>query len=251
MSFPQDIAPKPSLICVGTVTEVENGYLSDSENYYVIPVKISGLDASRDFTVNILYQPQWFTKEFNTIVNIREFKNENTGDKGYLKGSAWVYSTYINFIGDPEKYGDKSVAYLRGLCGSEAKYVELADRLFNLEVPEGSEGPSVEDVTECMREFLENNQGADGTPMRIGYILEQEQKDSGETDDNGRKIYVGTKNMVLPTNQRFHPAFFDVNAKQVKFYTKKAEKSETKDKVTKEPTGFFRYKMMFTEEVPF
>ena len=243
-TFVNDVAPKPSLYCVGTVAEVENAHLSDSENYMVVPIKISARDAGKDITIQFLYQPPWFTKDFNSILGLRTFKQENINDNGNLSGAGWVYSTYINNIGDD----DKAVSVLRGICGSQAKFEELSDRLLNLEVPEGTDGPTPEDVTETLREFLENNQGKDGAPMLIGYTLDQESKKTDEINpETGKNVYVRTKRYVLGRKA----TFWDVNKKNLAYFTKRAEGSGVKDKETGELTGEFYQKMTFTETMPF
>ena len=252
-TFVNDFPAKPSLYCVGVVTEVGNGHLSDSQHYMVIPIKISAKDAGKDTTVNFLYQPNWFTKNFNTILNLRSFKEEFMTEKGNLGGAAWVYSTYINNISDNEK----AVSMLRGLCGSFAKFEELSNALLNLPVPEGSDGPSVDDVTETLRDFLENNMDQNGEHMLIGYVLEQESKRTNEVNpETGKTVYVRTKRYIIPTptfdTARYNKVtFWDVTRKNITHFTNDAEKSEIKDKATGEGTGEFYRKMTFTELVPF
>lgn len=242
-TFITDAPAKPSLFCVGVVTEVENGHLSDSENYMVIPITITAKDAGKDTKIQFLYQPNWFTKEFNSILGLRAFKSENINEKGNLSGSAWVYSNNINNISDDEH----AVSVLRGICGSQAKFEELSDRLLNLEVPAGADGPTVEDVTNTFREFLETSVGKDGQPMLVGYTLEQESKRTGEINpETGKNVYVKTKKYVIARKN----SFFDVTKKNLAYFTRNAEKSAIKG-TDGEPTGEFYRKMTFTEQVPF
>lgn len=198
-------APKPTLVNVGEVSEVLDGYVSKSERYVVQPIKIRAFDSGYNTTVFLLYRPEWFVKGFK-VTTLEE-------TEGYGKGAHWVYRRNIA--------SDDELSYLRGLAGSDAAFNKLAGALFSL--PVNKDGVhSIEDVTEVIRKHFTDN------GVKVGYILQQGSVKTDQVDEDGKNIYRLENRYVLAQKN----PFFDATEKNILKFGNKAERSEGKTVMT-------------------
>ena len=197
-------APKPTLVCVGTVGEVEEGYLSPkSEKYIVQPISIDALEGGRNTKVFLLYRPEWFVKGFKPKTL------EDVDGRG--KGLHWVYANHIR--------NDDKMSFLRGLTGSNEAFKILMNDLVSLPLDEETQLPLISDITGIFQEFFSSNIDSTGQPVKIGYVLEQQRAKTGEVDDNGKDIY-------RLENRYQVKSFFDPTTKNLKSWENRIAKSE-------------------------
>lgn len=151
----------PRLACVGTVTEVGEGKLSEAGVYIVQPITIRGTGAGRGVRLNLLYRPEWLDVTFNP----NKLEEEYEGGKSLLS----VYRRNIATKG--------GISALKGLAGSEEAFNTLAAALLT------AEDKSIQGVQQVLRDFfLSTNED-----VEIGYILKQRQQkvtnpETGETE---------------------------------------------------------------------
>lgn len=196
-------APKPTKICVGTVGEVEDGYLSPrSGNYIVQPISIDALDAGQNTKLFLLYRPEWFVKGF---------KSKTLEDiAGYGKGPHWVYGTHVR--------SDDKMSYLRGLVGSNEAFTVLVNLLVNLPVGINNV-PDIDAITGVFKAFFAGNTDSTGGPVKVGYVLEQQRTKTDEVNDEGKPVY-------RLENRYQVKSFFDATTKNLKSWENRAAKSE-------------------------
>lgn len=201
-AFPKaEARPKPTLICVGNVGEISDGYISGKSgiDYVVIPIAIDPLDGGKRTKVYFTHRPEWLTNSF----------------KPYLlkKDSPSAYFVYSKNIAAEEEF-----SLLRGLAGNEDAFKKLADTLLRLPVDPEVGGPNPGVTTEALREFFANNVDATGQSRKVGYELKQQRTFTGDTDEDGKKIY------VLENRYNVN-SFWDVTEKGIKKATNRANTS--------------------------
>lgn len=199
-----EASEKPTLLCVGTVGEVEDAHISKSEDYVVQPIKIEALDAGRNQTLYLLYRPEWLTRSFNPA----SMKDEHPGP----------FFVYGKNIATKDGYSN-----LRGLAGSQEAFVSLAKQLIGITA--NDEGPNMEAVTKVLRDFFAANVDAEGNSRKIGYELRQQQTKTDEVDEDGKAIY-------LRENRYEVKSYFDVTEKGLATAKRRAERSNGKVKFT-------------------
>lgn len=182
--FNNTTAPKlPRLVCVGVVNEIEATHVSDSGNYNVTKVKLSGLQGSRDFTFTLLTRPEWLTNGYNPD---KEMEGDN--------GATFVYSKNI---APPIGRG---IGILEGLAGNEDNASKMIDQLFASaktlgEAPDVYQGVDDADLDAVLQKFA--------IGKTVGYVLKQKQEETGELDEKGKKIRINTANYEM--DQLFSP----------------------------------------------
>jgi hypothetical protein len=212
LTFPKaEARPKPTLICVGNVTEVGDGYISGKSgtDYVVIPITIEALDGGKRAKVYFTHRPEWLTAGFKPYLLQRE-----------APGAYFVYSKNIS--------SEDEFSLLRGLAGSEEAFVQLSTILLNLEVDPEIGGPNPETTTAALRAFFEGNVGSDGQPVRVGYELRQQR--TKVLDENGEAVIDPEtgKPMYVNENRYNVASFWDVTEKTVSKATNRASRSEGK-----------------------
>lgn len=211
---PTEAAEKPTLLCVGTVGEIEEAHLSKSENYVVQPINLNALDAGRNIKLYFLYRPEWFTRGFNPATL-----------KADQPGAHFVYGKNIA--------NKDNLSNLRGLAGSNEAFVKLATILTS--ITSDPTGPSMEDVTEALVEFFEGNVDSEGQPKKIGFELRQQMTKTDEiNEETGKNVYVRENRYEVK-------AFFDVTKKSLDGAVRRASNSDGKVKMTYsvgDPTPF-------------
>lgn len=200
--------PRPTLFCIGYVGEVGDGHLSSSEKSLVNQINIEAVDAGTPIRAYFCYRPEWLVPGFDPAVY-----------KDVEDGASAIFSYEKNIV------SGESNSLLRGLAGSQEAFEKLATALQALPVEPGDDGPSLEAVDGVLRSFFENNTEADGSPKRIGYTLVQQTSDTGETDENGKKIYRREPYYKISS-------YWDVTEKNIKAKVKMATKEPDKKKVT-------------------
>jgi hypothetical protein len=205
----------PTLICVGTVGEVGEGHLSKPNedgvsNYIVQPISIEPLDAGRSTKVQLLYRPNWF---------VPGFQPETLKELDGGEGMHFVYGRNINSRG--------SISVLRGLTGSPETFKDLAVQLLSLDVPQGADGPSIEDVQKTLTDFFEGNVDASGEKVKFIYELRQQYTKTNELNAEGKPIYLAENRYQLQQ-------IMDFNEKNLKSQRIRAEKSQGNTKFTYE-----------------
>lgn len=218
--FPKEASAQrlPTLICLGYVGEVGEAKISKSEYYVTVPVSITALEAGRSTKTYFSVIPEWLTRGFNPAT-LDDRKKAEGGN-----GTAFVYSKNIA--------GKNGLSLLQGVAGSKEKFGQLVGQLVKLPIIEGTDGPALEDIGETLREFLLNNVGADGEPQKFLYELKQQATDSGEVDEDGKRIWV--------LENRYNvQAYYEFNEANVKKQTARCAKNPETTKLT------------FSEGVPF
>lgn len=218
--FPPEASAQrlPTLLCLGFVSEVGEAAISKSEYYVTVPVSISGLEAGRSTKTYFSTIPEWLTKGFNPAT----LDTRKKADGG--NGTAFVYSKNIA--------GKNGLSLLQGVSGSKEKFGQLFGQLVRLPIPEGTDGPALEDIGETLKNFLLGNVGTDGEPQKFIYELKQQATDSGEVGEDGKKIWV----LENRYNVQAYYEFNEANVK--KQYARCAKDPE-------------RFKFTFSEGVPF
>jgi len=195
-----DAQMKPRLACIGYVSEVGEGHISQSGYYVVQPVRLEALDAGQSTKVQVLYRPEWLTHTFKP-------KTLKDGDEQTQK-SHFVYQKNIRV--------NSGISVLQGLCGTDEAFGDFMNKTARLPKAEGTEGPSIEDVQKCWTEFFDGNRNADGTPAQVGYILRQRRTKSDEVDENGKPVYILEDGYEVES-------FFYVNDKTIGQLRRRAE----------------------------
>lgn len=191
---PTEARPLPTLICVGRVTDVGDAKVSASQNYIVQPISLEACDTGRNIKVYWLYRPEWLDYAFNPANMLKQ------------EGGKAAHFVYGKNIASRD-----NLSVLRGLSGSKEVYGKVCAALVALPKAGDTGGPSMEDVTNVLREHLVSD-------TLVGYILEQQLSDTGEVDEDGKKIKI--------RDNRYQVAsYWDVNAAACKRMEEKAERS--------------------------
>lgn len=208
-------APKPTLVCVGTVGEIEDGYIASSGKYIVQPVNINALDSGKNQKIFVLYRPEWFVEGFK-VKALKEAEGER-------KGAHFVYAKNIR--------DDDEMSTLRGLSGSEEAFENLMDAILNTPVNDTTGVPNLEDVTETFRTFFANNKDENGELVKVGYVLQQQRTKTDETTTavkNGVEVTVPVYRLENRYTLANKNAFFDATVKNLQKWENRAAKSEGK-----------------------
>lgn len=198
----------PELACKGIISEVPEAKLTDSQDYYMIRVKIQGIEGSKDVVVNHLFRPEWYTPGFDptTLEEMAQSADEEVARRGRA-----FEAVYRNNIGGT----NSQVSNLKGFCGASdealGKFGELRDALY-AKKNEGKTADAAEDLTGddiqgLLSKFLMQTQGG----KVIGYVLKQAKQKTEETDENNKAIYelrsnYEVKNYYVPSTKA-HEAF--------------------------------------------
>lgn len=182
--FNKATAPKlPRLVCIGTVSEIGETKVSDSGNYNVTKIKLSGLQGSRDFTFSLLTRPEWLDSAYSPDEAL-------AGDNG----ATYVYSKNISPpIG-------RGIGHLEGLAGSEEEAGKLIDAIFSASVEMGDGSDKYRGVPD---EALDAALQKFAIEKTVGYVLKQKEEETGLLDGDGKKQRVRTANYEL--DQLFFP----------------------------------------------
>ena len=206
MTFPKaEARPKPTLICVGNVVEVGDGYISGKSgtDYVVIPIAIDPLDGGRRCKTYFTHRPEWLVASFKPHLLQRE-----------APGAFFVYRKNIA--------DEEEASLLRGLAGSVDAFNKLANILLNLPLDATICGPNPETTTLALRDFFTNNIDSNGLPVKVGYELQQQRTKTDDIDpETGKNIYLNTANYNVAR-------FWDVNEKTVRKATNRANNSDGK-----------------------
>lgn len=197
-------ADLPKLICVGRVSDVKDGFVSESGKYVVQPIMIDAFGGGRSIKINFLYRPEWLRPGFDPASILESMDDADEAKK--------VHSVYRMHIEGPER----SVSTLRGIAGSEEGFGVLSDALLSL--PE----VTLEAVTTVIRDYVENN------PVQIGYELKQKTAKTGETDEAGKAIYRKENGYDIDT-------YWEVTDKNIKAKQKVAGKADGRIKMCFDP----------------
>lgn len=219
--FPPEASAQrlPTLICLGYVSDVGEAKVSKSEYYVTMPVSIEALEAGRSTKTYFTTIPEWLTRRFNPANSLDYRKKAEGGN-----GTGFVYSKNIA--------GKNGPSLLQGVTGTREAFGRLFSQFVNLPIPEGTDGPALEDIGETLRSFLLGNLGSDGEPQKFIFELKQQATDSGEVDDNGKKIWV--------LENRYNvDKFYEFNEANVKKQLARCAKNPETTKLT------------FSEGVPF
>src|SRR5690349_8695608 len=160
----------PQIACVGTVSSVEEGKVSQKGTYVVQRVVVGGKGANKTSSVNLLYRPEWFTPGFNPDT-IKELDNADS-----------VMFVYTRNIVPPP--GDANLSVLQGLAGSDERFAALSGKLLSLNA--GTTEELISSIESTLRTFLV----VEGKDTPIGYKLAQAKEDTGNVDEHGKKIKI-------------------------------------------------------------
>lgn len=175
-------APKlPKLACVGEVTEVSDTKVSQKGTYNVTNIKVEPRGGGFKTQFSLLTRPEWLAPGFKPDVEL-------DGQSGPL----FVYKT--NIQGPP----GGGVSRLIGLAGSEEKSESLVDDIFSAATDIPAEDGSYLGVpSTALDSAIRKHAGV------VGYVLTQKMEDTGEVDEEGKKIRIRTQNYEL--DQLFFP----------------------------------------------
>ncbi len=217
----------PTLICTGYVAAVTDGRLSKSGKYNTVTVEINGLAGSRNTKVFPCTRPEWFA------TNEEGQPTFNPASLDKVEGGDSIKFVYANNLAQS---GETST--LEGLCGSAERFEALQDALLsNPEVQDPE--TSAEAVASVLDEILVARQGEE--PFEIGYKLTQQREKTVDKDEDGKTIYIYTKNYEVSE-------WFEATEKNKKRYRKIAEDSAEKAREAGKPITF---KVCFDNGTPF
>jgi len=146
----------PRIVCIGNISDIGDGHPSanNPDLYIVQPFKISPLQAGREMKGNFTYHPEFFRDNFSP---------------------ASLEDSNVKFVFLRNIAEEGRITTLRGMCGSEAAFLNTMSRLFAL--PE----VTPEAVTEVLRTSID--------PQTIvGYVLQERRDKTGDFDDQGRIV---------------------------------------------------------------
>jgi len=182
---------------VGEPKLTNGGVTDDGEEkpqYVMCKVEITGINGSRNTSINLMWRPEWLDRNFNPD---RAFDGLPESVQRSLE---FVYRKNIGSRGD--------ISNFAGLTGSEDAGNELAEAILSVENPADSEA-----VVEAIRTFLLDEQ------RTIGYTLKQRRTKTDEIDpETGKPVYVAEKQYDLDS-------FFYPTEKEIARLVKSAEKS--------------------------
>ena len=180
-------APKlPKMACIGTVANVADTKASTSGNYNVTNISFEPRGGGIKANVALLTRPDWLVPGFNP--DIAMDGNE---------GAKFVYKPNI------QNYSNAGPSRLLGLAGSEEAAEKMVDDIFasvtTQKDPESGEEISLvpdDKLTAIIRKYA--------NAATVGYILQQKMEDTGELDEEGKKIKVRTPYYELA--ELFYPS---------------------------------------------
>lgn len=159
----------PTLSCVGYITAVPEGKISNSQNYLVQPVEITAEGAGTDTKVWITYRPEWFAKGFDPRVL-----------KGMQGGGEFLYGQHVAH--------KENLATLPALAGSKENYRILYPRLCAFtDIFEDNPEQYLEKFSKTLRDFIHEYR------PKVGYVLTQTSRKTGEVNEKGKAVYELTK----------------------------------------------------------
>ncbi len=171
-------APKlPKIACIGEISSVADTKASQSGAYNVTTIKIEPRGGGFGTTFSLLTRPEWLTPGFSPDVD--------------LEGNNSALFVYRTNIAGPS---GSAVGRIQGITGSEENASALAAELYSaattVKDEDGNEHQVCPDAAldAAIRKFV-------GTT--VGYVLQQRMEDTGEVDENGRKVKVRTNNYEL------------------------------------------------------
>lgn len=218
---------KPTLVCTGYVSKVDETNPSKSGNYNVTPIHINGIGASLGTTIYLLTRPEWFEVDGDG----RPAFKPNDLDK--VEGGKAMLFVYRKNIA-----GRGTVSNLQGLAGNQDRYEDLADALLTSDgITDEDNGGDV--ITKVLTSKLVAAEGKEA--FIIGYVLQQQRTKTDEVNEEGKHEY-------LLENKYEVKDFFEVTPEALKKYRKAAEKSAKKAQETSTPITF---KVCFDEATPF
>jgi hypothetical protein len=196
-----NVAPMPKLICVGSVSQVLEGKVSQTGSYVVQPIQIAAYGTGRDARYNLLYKPEWFTPGFDPQ---SYYEGIEEGDDEAVRQANSIVSVYRRNINVRS-----GISALRGMAGSEEAFNTLANRVLSLDEI------TIEAVTEVLSNFFAN----DNEGVMFGYVLKQQHTKTDDIDpETGKNVWV-------PENRYEVDRFFDYSEKAIEGYKRQAEKS--------------------------
>jgi hypothetical protein len=157
----------PKFHCLGRISEIQSGKVSESQKYNVIPIVIEGFGASRSLWLWFCWRPDWLSADFDPGV----FDDIEDGNS-----YAYVYRKNI--------HDGSGVSLLRGLAGTDEAFNALATRLQALSPEQANDPAAVQAVLEAF--FIDEELGG----QKIGYTLKQVRTKTDDVDANGKPIYV-------------------------------------------------------------
>lgn len=189
----------PSLACIGEVTEVGEGKLSNSGNYIVQPISLSAREAGKDLRTNLLYKPEWFEYGFDPDT----FQE--------IEGGSSMESVYRRNIS-----GRGGLSTLSGLAGSDEEFERLQGILLDL----------TEVTAEVVQEALSNFFLDPERDMLIGYVAQQQRTKTDRTNpETGKAIYIAENRYEVGS-------YFRVDEKTIKSLSNRAKKSNGNFRLT-------------------
>src|SRR5512146_1994425 len=106
----------PQRVCLGSIAQIKDGYVSKKGTYIVQPFELLGRGAAPSITFYWLYRPAWLCAGFDPA---REYDDRIPEQKSLLS----VYRRHIA--------GAKQTSSLKGLAGSEEGYRVLANAILS------------------------------------------------------------------------------------------------------------------------
>jgi len=167
----------PKIACIGEIASVADTKASQSGAYNVTTIKIEPRGGGFGTTFSLLTRPEWLTPGFEPDVEL-------AGDNSRL----FVYRS--NIAGP----SGGAIGRIQGITGSPEAASALAASLFSaattVKDDEGNEHTVCPDAAldAALKVYV-------GTT--VGYVLQQKMEDTGEVDENGKKIKVRTNNYEL------------------------------------------------------
>ena len=168
----------PKLACIGTIADIQDTKVSKSGAYNVTNVIIEPRGGGYKSRFSLLTRPEWLTPNFNPDVE--------------LEGNSSATFVYSKNIAGPKGSG---LAYIQGIAGSEEAASSLVENIFAAVKTEKDKETGAEvsyvadgDLDAILKRFI------GGT---VGYILAQKEEDTGELDENQKKIKIRTNNYEL------------------------------------------------------
>lgn len=178
-------APKlPKIACIGTVANVADTKPSESGAYNVTNIGLEPRGGGFKTQFALLTRPEWLVPGFSPDVE--------------LEGNDSAKFVYRTNIMGPQGSG---VSRLLGIAGSEDASEALVDDIFaSVETTKDETGNTYsyvgeEKLTSVIRKHA---------TRPVGYILTQKMEDTGEKDEEGRKVKIRTSNYEL--GQLFYPS---------------------------------------------
>lgn len=216
---------KPTLVCTGYVSKVDETHPAKSGNYNVTPIHINGIGASLNTTVYLLTRPEWFEVDGDGRPSFKP------NDLAKVEGGNAMLFVYRKNIA-----GRGTVSNLLGIAGNQERYEDLANTLLTTDGVNEDDGAV---VTHVLTDKLVAKEGTEA--FKVGYVLQQQRTKTDEVNEEGKHEY-------LLENRYEIKDFFEITEEALKKYRKAAEKSAKKAQETGVPVTF---KTAFDDGTPF